>query len=116
MDAARSVVRERVSDAGRREQLLALVSELETVARDQRVALDTFSEKLQRLNAGEDTTRPELQNSIAGFVAEQRARRGHAIDVHLKMASLTDDAEWNAIVDAEKKAFRESGALLEEKP
>ena len=103
----RDAVSSKVSDEGRKEQMLLIVDQLQALHRHFSEETADFLESYRKLNADYDATRPMFDRLFADYTAKRITARNAALDLHFKLASLATTDEWDKIGGAEARLYEE---------
>ena len=103
----RDAVTENVADAGRKDQMLALVGQLDTVQVDYNANVAAFVASYKQLNTGYETPRAAFDDLFKGYDAQRIASRDRFLAVHFQLTALATAAEWKKLGKVEKKIYQE---------
>lgn len=103
----RDAVSSKVSDEGRKEQMLLIVDQLQALHRHFSEQTADFLESYRKLNADYDATRSMFDRLFSDYTAQRITARNAALDLHFKLASLATTDEWDKIGGAEAKLYEE---------
>ena len=105
--ALRESVSDTVRDQGRKDQLLALISQMDAVEKEFNGDVAAFVASFRRLNAGYDTPRAAFDDLFKTYDAQRIAARDRFVAVHFQMTALATPDEWGKIGKVEKKIYNE---------
>ena len=98
-------IRQVVKDPARADQLVALLSDLQTLVRDGAATAKDDRAKLAALNANYAATRGDYQSLLTGQEAQRAALFTRALTLRQRMAALVTDAEWDELKHDRVKTF-----------
>ncbi len=105
----RQVISGEIADAGRREQMLKLVDQIEAVQTRFNEDASAFVAKYQSVNGDYDAPRAAFDQLFSDFDADRIRARNQILDLHFQLASLATDSEWGPIGKAEVKMYEGVG-------
>ena len=103
----REAVAENVADAARKDQMLALVGQLDAVEGEFNGNVTAFVAAFRALNAGYDTPRAAFDDLFKTYDAQRISARDRFLDVHFQLTALATAGEWKKIGKVEKKIYTE---------
>lgn len=106
----REAVSANINDADRREQVLQLIGQMESVMLDFNKDIHTFVDQYRVLDKDYSTPRQSFNSLIEEFSTQRRQAQNKIFDLHFKAIALMTKEEWDQIVKYEKKAI---GAMIE---
>jgi hypothetical protein len=103
----REAVSTHVLDVQRRDQMLVIVDQVETL--NLRFSHETadFIDSYRTLNADYNAARPAFDQLFSDYGAKRAKARSEALDLHFRLASLAAAAEWDSIGKAETELYEE---------
>ena len=103
----RDAVSGNVADSGRKDQMLALVDQMETTQQTYNQDVAAFVASFRQLNTSYDTPRATFDELFKAFDAQRVAARDRFLDVHFQLTTLATAGEWKKIGKAEKKLYED---------
>ena len=104
-DKLRDVVTTRVTDEGRKAQMLVVVDRMEALhVRFSQETAD-FVDTYRKLNADYNATRPAFDQLFSEYNASRITARNQDLDLHFQLAELATASEWDAISKAEANLY-----------
>ena len=94
----KDAIHHQVKDPTRLAQLEDLVADLKASQQVAKAAQADAVEKVGALAARQATSQAELEAAVAALMAGRQAEREHDLASRLRLASLTTQPEWTAIV------------------
>ncbi len=101
----RETVSSRVQDQGRRDQMLSVVEQMETLQLRFNKETSDFVAAYRKLNADYQAPRPLFDQLFSEYNAERISARRQDLDLHFQLSSLAAADEWDAIAKAEGKLY-----------
>jgi hypothetical protein len=111
MAEMRSAISQAVTDARRRDQLLAHADRFERVLGDYAREYEVYVDGLHKANRGYDTTRGQVEALFKQFEAMRQTTRSQLLDLHFQMLQLTSEEEWEHVAKGEIRMLEVVGAL-----
>lgn len=101
----RDVVTSRVTDEGRKAQMLVVVDRMEALhVRFSQETAD-FVDTYRKLNADYNATRPAFDQLFSEYNASRITARNQDLDLHFQLTALATASEWDAISKAEANLY-----------
>ena len=106
----REAVSVNINDDTRRDQVLQLIGQMESVMQDYNKDIHTFVDQYRVLDKDYSTSRQSFKNLIVEFSSQRKQAQEEIFDLHFKAVALMSKEEWDKVVKYEKKAI---GAMIE---
>ena len=106
----REAVSVNINDDTRRDQVLQLIGQMESVMQDYNKDIHTFVDQYRVLDKDYSTSRQSFKNLIVEFSPQRKQAQEEIFDLHFKAVALMSKEEWDKVVKYEKKAI---GAMIE---
>jgi len=103
----REAVSANVTDQARKEQMLALVDQMEAVQSDFNRDVTAFVGSFRQLNTSYDTPRSDFDALFKTYDTQRIQARNRFLDVHFQLTALATADEWKRIGKVEKKIYQE---------
>jgi hypothetical protein len=97
-----------VADPGRRDQMLALIDQIEATQRTFSTQAADLAAQYSKMNADYDAPRARFEQLFADFNAQRIQSRDRILDLHFRLAALATEQEWKPIGKAEAKLYEET--------
>jgi hypothetical protein len=104
----RQAVTGNVEDAGRREQMLALVDQIEATQRSFSAQAADFAAQYTRMNADYDAPRARFEQLFSAFNGQRMQSRDRVLELHFRLSALATEKEWKSIGKAEAKLYEDA--------
>ena len=104
----RQAVSGNVADAGRRDQMLALVDQIEATQRSFSTQAADFASQYSRMNADYDAPRARFEELFSAFNEHRIQSRDRVLELHFRLAALATAEEWKPIGKAEAKLYEDA--------
>ena len=105
VDKLRVQVRSSVHDTNRAAQVIGCLNQLESLMLEARADRQAHENELRKLNANYDATVDEFAAAFASFNAKKSQRQSRVLDIHQRLRSQLDDAEWKDLVQTKSGAL-----------
>ncbi len=112
----RDVVSTRVTDEGRRAQMLLIVDQMEALHVRFSQETSDFVGKYRKLNADYNAQRPAFEQLFADYNSSRVTARTQDLDLHFQLAALATTSEWDAISKAEVNLYEAGTAARAAEP
>jgi hypothetical protein len=106
----REAVSININDDTRRDQVLQLIGQMESVMQDYNKDIHTFVDRYRVLDKDYSTSRQSFKGLIEEFSTHRKQAQEKIFDLHFKAVALMTKEEWGQVVKYEKKAI---GAMIE---
>jgi hypothetical protein len=101
------VVADKVHDAGRRAQMLAIVDRIEALQLQFTRDTEAMVASYRKLDADYGAPRAAFDQMFADYNATRVKARSQVLDLHFQLAALASDDEWRPIAKAETHLYEE---------
>ena len=106
----REAVSLNINDDGRRDQVLQLIDQMESVMQDYNKDIRLFVDRYRVFDKDYSTSRQSFKGLIEEFSTQRKQAQEKIFDLHFKAVALMTKEEWGQVVKYEKKAV---GAMIE---
>lgn len=106
----REAVSININDDTRRDQVLQLIGQMESVMQDYNKDIHTFVDRYRVIDKDYSTSRQSFKGLIEEFSTQRKQAQEKIFDLHFKAVALMTKEEWSQVVKYEKKAI---GAMIE---
>lgn len=103
----RQAVTANIEDPRRRDEMLGLVGQIESVQRDFSAQAADFAARFEALNVDYDASRAQFEKLFADFNSERARSRDQLLDMHFQLTALATEGEWKRIGKAEARLYGE---------
>jgi hypothetical protein len=103
----RQAVSANVADPNRRDQMLALVDQIEATQRNFSTQAADFATQYSQMNADYDAPRARFEQLFSAFNGQRIQSRDRILELHFRLAALATEKEWKPIGKAETKLYEE---------
>ncbi len=103
----RQAVSDAVTDHNRKDQLLELVDQMESVIEGFNADLKTFVDRYTKLNLNYDASREELEKLFVDFQSRRMQTKERIFDLNFEAKAIVTADEWYQVLKFEKKAIKE---------
>ena len=103
----RQAVSDAVTDHNRKDQLLDLIDQMESVLKGFNADLRTFVDRYTQLNRNYDASREKLEKLFVDFQTRRRQAKERIFDLNFEAKALVTADEWYQVLKFEKKAIKE---------
>lgn len=100
----REAVSINVTDKTRRDQVLRLIAQMETVMQDFNMDIETFVDQYRVLDTDHGTSRQSYNSLIEDFSNQRKLAQEKLFDLHFAAVALMTKDEWDQVVEYEKNA------------
>ena len=100
----RSAITNEVADAGRADDMLAVVDQMEAAMVDLGKTVDRHQVTIAELYRDYDATRSEVWEALESYQNERREVVDRLVEIHYELKDLARDDEWPKLAKAERRA------------
>lgn len=101
----RDAVSINVTDKTRRDQVLRIIAQMETVMQDFNTDIEAFVDQYRVLDTDHGTSRQSYNSLIEDFSNQRKQAQEKLFDLHFAAVALMTKDEWDQVVEYEKNAI-----------